>query len=197
MQLGPPLSGPDRRTELKRRFVLLDRDGTLIAERHYLADPAGVELLPGAAAGLRRLGDMDLGLAVVTNQSGIGRGYFDAACLERVHQSLQCLLEAEGVALDGIYFCPHVPGAGCRCRKPAPGLVEQAARELDFAPQSSFVLGDKVCDIELGNRLGATTFLVRTGYGAQVEAEGTAEPSFIVDDVLAAVPFIKQQLSLD
>ena len=179
---------------MKRRFVLLDRDGTLIAERHYLADPARVELLPGAAEGLRLLRAMDLGLAVVTNQSGIGRGYFDEACLERVHHSLQCLLENEGVALDGIYFCPHVPGAGCRCRKPAPGLVEQAARELDFAPQSSFVLGDKVCDIELGNRLGATTFLVRTGYGAQVEAEGAVEPSFIVDDVLAAVPYIKQQL---
>ena len=173
---------------------MLDRDGTLIVERHYLADPARVELLPGVAAGLHRLRAMGLGLAVVTNQSGIGRGYFDAACLERVHYSLQCLLEDEGVALDGIYFCPHVPAAGCGCRKPATGLVEQAAQELDFAPQHSFVFGDKVCDIELGRRVGATTFLVRTGYGVQVEAEGAVEPSFIVDDVLAAVPFIKRQL---
>ena len=179
---------------MKRRFVLLDRDGTLIAERHYLADPARVELLPGAAKGLRLLRAMGLGVAVVTNQSGIGRGYFDETCLERVHHSLQCLLENEGVALDGIYFCPHVPAAACGCRKPATGLVEQAARELDFAQQHSFVLGDKVCDIELGHRLGATTFLVRTGYGAQVEAEGTAQPSFIVDDVLGVVPFIKRQL---
>ena len=173
---------------------MLDRDGTLIVNRHYLADSAQVELLPGAAEGLRQLSEMGLGLVVITNQSGIGRGYFDGACLERIHQKLHRLLDAEGVKLDGIYFCPHEPGEGCVCRKPAPGLVEQAARELEFAPQSSFVIGDNVCDIELGRRLGATTFLVRSGHGAQVEAEGRVEPSYIVDDLLAAVPLITQQV---
>ena len=92
-----------------RRFVLLDRDGTIIADRHYLSDPAGVALLPGAAAGLRQLRQLGLGLAVITNQSGVGRGYFTAEQVDQVHRRMARLLEDEKVFLDGIYFCPHAP----------------------------------------------------------------------------------------
>lgn len=172
-----------------RRFVLLDRDGTLIAERNYLACVEDVELLPGAAPGLRLLNQAGLGLAVVTNQSGLGRGYFDWAALDAIHARMTQLLADEDVTLAGIYVCPHVPDDGCACRKPQPGLAHRAAAELHFELAASFVIGDKPCDIELGRRLGAVTFLVRTGYGAHWEREGL-RADYTVDDVLAAAQII-------
>lgn len=173
-----------------RRFVLLDRDGTLIAERNYLARAEDVELLPATARGLRLLNHLGLGLAVLTNQSGLGRGYFDQAALDTVHTRLSQLLAGEGVSLAGIYVCPHIPEDDCDCRKPRPGLAQRAAAELNFDPAASFVIGDKACDIELGQSLGATTFLVRTGYGALHEQNGT-RADYVVDDVLAAAHIIR------
>lgn len=177
-----------------RRFVALDRDGTLITERHYLSDPDQVELLPGAAEGLRQLRTIGLGLVVITNQSAIGRGLFDEARLEQIHQRLRELLAAEGVQLDGIYFCPHRPDEDCACRKPRTGLMELAARELGFDPAAAFVIGDKPCDIELGRNVGATTFLVRTGYGAQ--HEGATPADYVVDGLEEAARVIRELLDL-
>jgi len=173
----------------ERRFVLLDRDGTLIAERNYLARAEDVELLPGAVQGLRLLHDVGLGLAVLTNQSGLGRGYFNWNALQAVHARMTQLLADAGVLLGGIYICPHTPEDSCPCRKPQLGLVQRAAAELLFDPTESFVIGDKPCDIELGRRIGAVTFLVRTGYGALWEREGL-QADYIVDDVLAAAHII-------
>ena len=181
----------------RRRFVVLDRDGTIVVERHYLSDPGQVELIPGVAAGLRQLSEMGLGLVVITNQSAVGREFFDRARLDLIHQRLCELLNAEGVHLDSIYVCPHIPEDDCPCRKPRPGLLELAAEELDFDPQACFVIGDKVCDIELGRRVGATTFLVRTGYGAQVAAETTVPPDYVVDDVCDAAQVIERLLATD
>ncbi len=178
----------------KRRFAVLDRDGTIIKECYYLSDPELVELLPGVAAGLRQLRKYGLGLIVVTNQSAIGRGFFDQTRLDSIHRRLGELLADEGIALDGIYVCPHTPQDNCSCRKPRPGLLEVAARELDFDPQECFVIGDKACDIELGQQVQATTFLVRTGYGAQLAVEGTASPDYIVDDLQDAAQVIKMLL---
>src|SRR5271166_4576848 len=109
------------------RFVALDRDGTIIVERQYLSDPEAVELLPGAAAGLRTMRNLGLGLVVVTNQSAVGRGYFDLARLDEIHGRLRELLAGEDVTIDGIYVCPHTPEDGCRCRKPLPILLKRAA----------------------------------------------------------------------
>lgn len=170
----------------RRQFVVLDRDGTIIFERHYLSDPDEVELIPGAADGLRRLLDDGLGLVLITNQSGVGRGLFDEARLKLIHRRLLDLLEAEGVRLSGIYYCPHTPADGCDCRKPRTGMIERAASEFGFDPQDSFVIGDKPCDVELGRRVGATTFLVRTGYGSQVAAEAGAAPDYTVADIREA-----------
>ena len=175
----------------ERRFVILDRDGTLIHGRPYLADPQEVELVVGAAQALGRLRDRGMGIIVVTNQSGVGRGYFDLDRLAEIHGRVEQLLQAAGVRTDGIFFCPHTPDDGCACRKPRPGLVERAAEELDFDPRWSFVVGDNVCDIELGRAVGATTLLVRTGYGAQVAAEGRVRPDHIVDDLAAACDTIE------
>jgi D-glycero-D-manno-heptose 1,7-bisphosphate phosphatase len=175
-----------------RRYVMLDRDGTLIAERHYLSDPAQVELLPGAVDGLQRLRQLDLGLVMVTNQSGVGRGYFSRARLDEVHQRLKDLLAEHQIVLDGVYVCPHVPEEDCPCRKPRTGLVAAAAAELGFEPSAGFVIGDKPCDIELGQAVKARTFLVRTGYGAKHEADATTQADFVVDNILEAAVIIAQ-----
>jgi histidinol-phosphate phosphatase family protein len=175
-----------------RRFVVLDRDGTIIEERDYLSQPEQVTLIPGAAAALRELQQMGFGLVVITNQSAIGRGFFDQCQLERIHQHLEQLLEREGVHLDGLYVCPHKPEDDCGCRKPKLGLLEQAAKELGFTPQNSIVIGDKACDIDMGRMAGALTFLVRTGYGAQFENGAAAD--FVVDDLSVATRSIGRLL---
>jgi len=180
-----------------RRFVALDRDGTLIVERHYLSDPRQVELVPGAARALKEMQEMGLGLVVLTNQSGIGRGFFDEACLELIHRRLRELLGAEGVYLEGIYYCPHTPEEGCLCRKPQPGLIQEAAGELGFAPEASFVIGDQACDVELGKRVGATTLLVRTGYGAGADSDDDARPDYVVDDLVEAARVIHRILGAE
>jgi D-glycero-D-manno-heptose 1,7-bisphosphate phosphatase len=175
---------------MTRRWALLDRDGTIIAERHYLATPDGVALLPGAVEGLRRLAELGLGLAVVTNQSGLSRGYFDRTTLDAIHDRLRDLLGEGGVTLDGIYVCPHTEKHGCDCRKPRPGLVRQAAADLGFDPADAFVLGDKACDVDLGRAVGATTFLLRTGYGDRMPAEVRARANYVADGMLQAAEVI-------
>jgi D-glycero-D-manno-heptose 1,7-bisphosphate phosphatase len=182
------------RSPRARRFVLLDRDGTIIVERHYLADPNGVELLEGAVEGLHHMRDLGLGLVVVTNQSGVGRGYFDVEGVEMVHSRLREMLTGHGIYLDGIYFCPHTPEDGCDCRKPRPGLVHRAAEELHFDPQAAFVIGDKLCDIELGRRLRATPVLVKTGYGADTSLDHTVAPDLVADDLQHAAQIIEDRL---
>jgi len=185
----------------QRRFVVLDRDGTINIEREYLSAPEQLELLPGAVCGLRHLRKLGLGLVVITNQSGVGRGYFDRAGLDLIHQRLCALLAAEGIQLDGIYVCPHHPSEGCTCRKPQPELLEKAAREHQFKPAEAFVIGDKVIDIELGQQVGATTLLVRTGYGAQVAALAAAQMAvtgdYVVDDLANAAAVIERLLNTD
>jgi histidinol-phosphate phosphatase family protein len=171
---------------MRRHFALLDRDGTIIAERHYLATPDGVELLPGAVEGLRRLARLGIGLAVVSNQSGLSRGYFDQAALDAIHERLCELLARGGVMLDGIYICPHTDEHDCGCRKPRPGMVRQAAAELGFDPAYAFVLGDKACDVDLGRAVGATTFLLRTGYGDRMPAPVQSRAHHVVNDLWQA-----------
>ncbi len=181
----------------QKRFVVLDRDGTINVEREYLSDPDQLELLPGAVAGLHHMRKLGLGLVIITNQSGIGRGYFDWARLNLIHERLSALLAAEGVQLDGIYICPHLPEQGCTCRKPQTELIEIAAKEHHFKPDEAFVIGDKMVDIELGKLAGATTLLVRTGYGAQVETQISATWDFVVDDLANAASVIENLLNSD
>ncbi len=175
-----------------RRFVLIDRDGTLNVERDYLSDPAGLELIPGSAEGLRLLRQLGLGLAVITNQSGIARGYFTLETLNSIHERLAKLLKTEGITLDGVYICPHGPDDDCDCRKPLPGLALQAAAELGFDPGQAFVIGDKAADVELGRAVGAKTILVSTGYGKGYE--GKCRPDHVADDLLAAARWIALQV---
>lgn len=177
----------------KRRFVLLDRDGTIIVEKNYLSSPDYVELIPGITDTLKKFKKLGLGLVIITNQSGIGRKFFDLATLEKIHRRLIDLLLKSGVVLDDIYFCPHIPEDDCLCRKPKTELVEKAARKHNFNPKDCFVIGDNKGDIELGKNLGATTILVRTGYGRQVEKE--VNPNYVVDNLEIALSVIKDNLS--
>jgi D-glycero-D-manno-heptose 1,7-bisphosphate phosphatase len=171
-----------------RRFVLIDRDGTINVEKHYLSDPDQLELYPGAGAAIRALNEAGFGVAVITNQSGIARGYFDVARLDSIHARLAQLLAAQGAHVDGIYLCPHGPDDDCDCRKPLPGMVEQAAAKHGFDPRHAVMIGDKEVDIELGLGVGADTFLVRTGYGKKYE--GSTKAAHVVDDLAAAVTVI-------
>ncbi|MEJ7783518.1 MAG: HAD family hydrolase [Solirubrobacteraceae bacterium] len=174
------------------RMVLLDRDGTINAECHYLSSPDQVELLPGSAEaiGLLREG-LGLPIAVVTNQSGIARGYFDDAALAEIHGRLNALLGHAGQSVDGYYHCPHHPDERCACRKPEPGMALRAAADWGADLSRSFVVGDNVCDIELGERVGAMTILVRTGHGKRTLAEDRVHPDHVVDDLLAAAHVIE------
>lgn len=175
----------------ERPVVLVDRDGTINVEVDYLRAPEQVALLPNAAAGLRQLRELGYRIVVITNQSGLGRGYFDLATLSAIHERLAELLAAQGASVDAIYHCPHLPTDGCACRKPGTALVEQAARDLGFDPGAAYIIGDKPCDIDLGHAIGASTILVRTGYGRDHEAHTDAH--HVVDDLLEAARMIGNQ----
>jgi D-glycero-D-manno-heptose 1,7-bisphosphate phosphatase len=174
-----------------RRVVLLDRDGTINLEKHYLSSPEQLELLPYASEGIQLMTEMGFATAVITNQSAVGRGYFGLDRLNLIHQRLQEMLADRGAALDAIYVCPHRPDEGCACRKPVPGLAWKAAEDFGAEPSQAFVIGDNVCDIEMGKRIGATTILVRTGYGAQLVTQALIEPDYAVDNLLEAAKLIR------
>lgn len=144
-----------------RPAVFLDRDGTIIEDLGYLSDPADVRLLPGVGAALRLLAEGGFLLVIVTNQSGVGRGMFDRASVDRVNARLAETLRREGVALDGVYVCPHGPEDDCACRKPAPGLMLEAARALGIDLEASYMVGDKASDAEAGRRAGCRGILTK------------------------------------
>ena len=175
---------------VSRRFALVDRDGTINEERHHLARPDEVALIPGSAEALVRLRDLGLGVVVVTNQAEVGRGNLDPAELDRINGRLRALLADEGATVDAIEVCPHRPEDGCDCRKPKPGMALRAAARLGFDPGASVVIGDHLADLGMGRAIGATTILVRTGHGAAAEADASDLADHIVDDLAGAVAII-------
>jgi D-glycero-D-manno-heptose 1,7-bisphosphate phosphatase len=143
-----------------RRAVFFDRDGTIIYDLGYLREPEKIKLLPGVGEALFELQQRGFCLVLVSNQSGVGRGMFSQKDVERVHGTVVALLERCGVFLDGAYYCFHAPWEECGCRKPSPGLILQAARELTIDLAYSFMVGDKPSDIEAGRRAGCRTILL-------------------------------------
>lgn len=148
------------------RDVLLDRDGTIIEERHYLCDPAGVALVPGGGEALGRLVRAGKRLFCVTNQSGIGRGYYTQAHFQAVQKRLEDLLVPFGAKFTETAFCPHAPNDNCACRKPATGLFEALSARHGLDPAATVMIGDAASDIAFGLAFGAAvTILVMTGHG--------------------------------
>lgn len=158
------------RSAAPRRVALIDRDGTIIVDKVYLRDPDGIEFAPGAIEGLRLLRDAGFALVLITNQSGIARGYFDAARLEQIHDRLQSMLAAEGVRLEAIYVCPHGPDDGCDCRKPAPGMVKSAMRDLGFTPDQAVLIGDSDADMGAATAAGVAGLRVKAAKSAAIGA---------------------------
>jgi D-glycero-D-manno-heptose 1,7-bisphosphate phosphatase len=143
-----------------RKAVFLDRDGTIIEDKHYLADPAGVVLLPGAVEALRLLQEAGYLLIVISNQSGVGRGYFSEEAVAAVQQRVEELLGEEGVTLDAFKYCPHGPDEGCACRKPKPGMLLEVAAKFDVTLSESASIGDRTRDAEAGLAAGCATNIV-------------------------------------
>lgn len=171
----------------RNKVIILDRDGTIVVDRHYLSDPDALEFEAGAAAGLRRMSDMGFRLVVITNQSGIARGFFSPATLDEIHGRLKQMLGAAGIRLDGIYYCPHAPDDECDCRKPKLGLMRQASLDLGFDMSESIVIGDKDSDIEFGDRAGALTMLV--GKRGSRSASAFA-PAYVVENLSEAADIL-------
>ncbi|MFZ0591841.1 MAG: HAD family hydrolase [Bryobacteraceae bacterium] len=146
-----------------RRAFFFDRDGTLIVDCGYIRNPSDVELLPGVVETLAELRRRGFLLVVVSNQSGISRGLITKDEAQAVDGRFRELLEGRGIALDGVYECPHAPAANCDCRKPEPGMLLQAARELDIDLERSYMVGDKSSDCEAGARAGCWPVLIVNG----------------------------------
>lgn len=172
------------------KYILLDRDGTIIVDKHYLSDPEGVELFPNTAQGLKAMQDAGYKLLVTTNQSGIGRGYYSETDMHAVNERMAELLAEYGVEFKAVYFCPHAPDQDCDCRKPAPGMFDQAIAEFGINPEECYVIGDKLCDVELGIARKAKSILVRTGKGLKEEPKCVGKADYIADDLLDAAEFI-------
>lgn len=179
---------------MSRRFVLADRDGTINEQVDYVLSPDQIRLIPGAAAALRELRELGLGVVVVTNQSPIARGWLTPAKLESIHARLSDLLRAEGASVDGYYTCPHEPDDGCACRKPGTALALQAAAEHGFDPAEAFVVGDHRVDVEMGRALGARTILVLTGHGREELAAAAPFADHVVGDLAEAAAIVRDEV---
>ncbi|GAB7028363.1 D-glycero-beta-D-manno-heptose 1,7-bisphosphate 7-phosphatase [Geotalea toluenoxydans] len=175
-----------------KRAVFLDRDGTINVEKEYLYRIEDFQMIPDAPEAIRLLNEAGFLVVVVTNQSGIGRGYYDELKLEKLHCHMEKELAKAGARIDAWYFCPHHPKHGtghyrkeCACRKPLPGMLLQAAKDLDIDLAASFMVGDKLADIEAGLAAGCRPLLVRTGYG-QAEEQLLPHNIKAFDDIMAA-----------
>jgi D-glycero-D-manno-heptose 1,7-bisphosphate phosphatase len=194
---------PDPGPRAFERAVFLDRDGTIIEEVGYLDRPERVELFPWTIDAVRVLNRAGLAVVLVSNQSGVARGFFTENVVDAVHERMATLLAEGGARIDAYYYCPHHPDGKvpeyaqtCSCRKPGRGLVDRAARELGIDPARSFVVGDRWLDVALGRAVGAQSLLVRTGYGASEEDRRPVdlEADAVVDNLIAATSWILGRL---
>jgi D-glycero-D-manno-heptose 1,7-bisphosphate phosphatase len=178
--------------------VFLDRDGTINEQMGYVNHLSRFVLLPRTVTGIRRLNQAGLKIVVITNQSGAARGYFPVSFIAEVHAHLENLLAAEGAHLDGIYVCAHHPDEACGCRKPEPGLLHQAARELDLDLARSYMVGDRLLDVQTAARAGVKGILVLTGYGRgerqYLSPKSPVQPVYVAPDLLEAADWIIKDL---
>ncbi len=184
---------------MKRWAVFLDRDGVINEEVNYLGSPELLKLLPGAAQAVRQLNQQGIPVIVVSNQAGVARGYFSEEDVRSVHAELSNSLSGAGAHVDRYYYCPHHPTEGigpyrvdCECRKPKPGLLLTARSDMNLDLEQSYLIGDKVSDVEAGIRAGVKSILVLTGYGERLWQNWPApfQPHLVAHDLGEAVSWI-------
>jgi D,D-heptose 1,7-bisphosphate phosphatase len=181
-----------------KKAVILDRDGTVIVEKEFISNPADVELVEGAAESIKLLHDSGFAVVIISNQSGVARGYFDENDVRAINDQMTQLLNRHGATIDGIYWCPHyIDGlvakyaVDCDCRKPKTGLVSRAVKELNIEP--AYVIGDRKSDIDLGTALDVPAILVQTGYGLMQSRETIENSAFFAKNILEAVLWIVER----
>lgn len=183
-------------TKFMLKAVFLDRDGTIIYDKGYMGSSKDVRLIPKAADAIKKLNKAGFLVIVVSNQSGIARGYFNENVVTKVNTRMQYQLNKKGAYVDASYYCPHFEGGKvkkyakkCFCRKPRPGMIKLAAKDFNINIKKSFVIGDKLTDILLGKRVGAKAILVLTGQGKKEAKKITkiTKPKFIAKDLNSAV----------
>lgn len=181
----------DKKSFKKKPAIFLDRDGTINKDIGYLSDPAQFEFLPGAIEGLKKLYNMEYRLIIVTNQAGIGMGYYTREDFYKVNKEMLKGLSQNGILIDKIYFCPHSKSEKCACRKPEIGLIERAQQDMNLDMSQSYFIGDSAADIEAGNRAGLNTFLVRNEREPEKLTETLAfKPDYTVNNLLEAADLI-------
>ena len=181
--------------------VFIDRDGTISEEVGYLSELDQLRLISKSAEAIKLINESGLMAIVITNQSGVARGYFTEEMVNRVHEKMKKLLEKRDVHLDGIYYCPHHPEGvieayrkTCNCRKPAAGLLEKASKDHGINLAASYIVGDKLIDIELASKVGAKGILVLTGYGKdelkKIKDVTEMKPAYVADNLFDAAEWI-------
>jgi D-glycero-D-manno-heptose 1,7-bisphosphate phosphatase len=168
----------------------MDRDGTVSEEIGYMYHAGLYQPFPWAGPAIRKINESGMKAVLITNQSGVGRGYFNESTVDEVHTILKAELTRHNASLDAIYTCPHHPDAGCDCRKPNPGMLLRAEKDMQIDLNRSYVVGDKYVDIETAHRVGATGILVLTGYGREQRERHNAnpqQPHFVVENLMEAV----------
>lgn len=176
------------------RVVFLDRDGTIIEDKVFLGNPDEIEFFPGAIKAIKTLRESGYKIVVISNQSGIGRGILTEKMVKEVNDCLLQRLKENDAPVDALYFCPHHPDDNCDCRKPKTGMIKKAATEFKLDLKNAVVIGDHLCDIELGKNIGAKTVLMLTGHGKKEigESENSGvKPDFVAKNLLEAANWVK------
>lgn len=172
------------------KAVILDRDGTVLKDCHYLSDPDQIQLYKGVIPALKKLKKNGWKVIIGTNQSGIGRGYFTLDTLKKIHDRLEGIFEKNGLKIDEIFYCPHRPDENCHCRKPRIGMLETAAKKYNLDLKKSVVVGDKECDILWGQSADSKTILVLTGYGKKTVKKSLVKADHTSRTLTTAVEWI-------
>ena len=190
---------------MKNKALYLDRDGTLIQERGHISSPRQVRFITGADKALRIFRKHGFSIVVISNQSGVARGILTENQVKKVNQHIRAALEKKGVEVEEIYYCPHHPDFGsskyrrnCRCRKPAPGMVRKAQKRFNLFGAISYVIGDKLTDIELAGRIKGKGILVLSGYGKEELSKPenhTHRPDFVAKNLVEAAKWVASDLS--
>jgi histidinol-phosphate phosphatase family protein len=179
---------------IRSKVAFLDRDGTIIEDKVFLGNPDEIEFFPGAIQAIKILRKSGYKIVVISNQSGIGRGILTKEMVKGVNECLLQRLKEKDAPADALYFCPHHPDDSCDCRKPKTGMIKKAVTELKLDLKNAVVIGDHLCDIQLGKNIGAKTVLVLTGHGKkeldQLENIGV-KPDLVAKDLLDAANWVK------